>query len=172
MYKGADDTGVCSWGTWTCSFPGEKPGLEEGNGGAGTHLNTRWPSCSPRLMKSLLRLASLTCQGNMGSLGVPHWSAETLRAAASAVLSLHFPDQCRPVSNPRSPRTLRDSHSPHPARAGGHRLCWSEPRIQLSRVLQAGWEEGAGSSGWGNLRLRLRLTLPGPESQLTPILPP
>lgn len=95
--------GVCGWDTWSSSFPWEKPGMEEGDGDARIHLKTRWPSCSPRLMKSLLRLASLTCQGNVESLG-SHSEELRLRAVASAFLCLHFPNQEASFQSQGSPR--------------------------------------------------------------------
>lgn len=156
--EGTDGTGVCGWGTWTCSFPWEKLGLEVGARGAGAHLKTRWPSCSPRLIKSLLWLASLTCQGNMGSLG-SRTAALRPRGLQPQPFSLYQEVSFQP-QKPQDPQV--DVHSPHPARAGGHWLYWSEPRILWSQVLQAGWEEGA--VGEGSLCLRLLLTMPGPES--------
>lgn len=64
--KGADGTR----GIWLEHLELQLPVGEardgRGGGGARIHLKTRWPSCSPRLMKSLLRLASLTCQETQG----------------------------------------------------------------------------------------------------------
>lgn len=161
--EGADGTGVCGWGTWTCSFPWEKPGLEVGAGGAGAHLKTRWPSCSPRLIKSLLRLASLTCQGNMGSLG-SCTAALRPEGPQPQPSSFYIALTRRSVSNPRSPRTPRwmSTHHTLPEKEA---IGCSGPNLEfdgLRYFRQAGKREQEAVGG-GSLCLRLPVNRVGPR---------
>lgn len=109
---------------------------------------------------------------------VPQWRAETLRAVVSTFLCLNFPNQETSFQPQGSQDLQLVVHSPHPARAGGHWLCWSEPRIRWSQVLQegcgGGGRMGAGQEavGQGKPEFKTPVNPAGPRGSTPPVLPP